>query len=807
MQLTNLLFMSFFRLSILFSLLLITTSNVIAQSGQLDIRIMNPDNESLPGATIQLFSQNSGLKKYAVTDPEGVAVLKQVKYGNYVLKISFMGYKTLEEELKVNSASNSLKYELKPDALNLKEVAVVAKKPVIRQEDDKMIIDPESLATTTSNTLEVLESTPGLYVDPDGGIYLSATTAAAIYINGREQKMSSQDIATILRSLPPNSVEKIEIIRTPSSKYDAASSGGIINVVLKKGVKLGRSGSVNAGMNQGKAGNRYAGFSINFSNDKTTNYLNVNFNRYSQFDELNSTRFLGIDTTLKQASEVTGSNDQVYIGFGSNYQHNEKTNFYFDSRINGTIRESESVNNNTSSALDYGILMQSNNLVQTDALQLSLQQDLGMTTKFDTLGSSLDLKLSYSYNSSGNDQDYNTTFYFPVNYLNSGYGSNEQDRHFLILQSDLTYQLPLKIKLETGLKSSWQVLGSNADYYVRADVSEVPDSKRTNRFNYTESINAFYIQGSRKLFGDLHLKTGFRMEHTYMDGQQQLPADTSFKINRADWFPYVYLSRRLFRIMGAELTGYAIYRKTISRPGYQELNPYSRYVDQFLSEAGNPALKPQFTDNFELNISFEDMPVFAIGRNITTDIFSSVMYHDEAGSEHLLRTYDNLGKNTETYFRGMIGIPPGGKYFFALGAQYNYNEYSGFYENEPMDYSRGSWRFFTFHSFTVHPNTKITANGFMMTNGQWNFYEMKNFGQLNIAVSQTFFDKKLSVSLNVRDILRTMETEFEFNQGTISSIGDRYTDNRRIGFNIRYNFGIRKKEENRNIPGFEEPEL
>ncbi len=123
-----------------------------------------------------------------------------------------------------------------------------------------------------------------------------------------------------------------------------------------------------------------------------------------------------------------------------------------------------------------------------------------------------------------------------------------------------------------------------------------------------------------------------------------------------------------------------------------------------------------------------------------------------------------------------------------------------------MNFKRGSWRFFTFHSFTILPNTKITANGFMMTNGQWNFYEMKNFGQLNLGITQTFFDKKLSITLNARDILKTMVTEFEFNQGTIRSIGDRYTDNRRVGFNIRYNFGIPKKDEKRNIPGFEEQE-
>ena len=149
----------------------------------------------------------------------------------------------------------------------------------------------------------------------------------------------------------------------------------------------------------------------------------------------------------------------------------------------------------------------------------------------------------------------------------------------------------------------------------------------------------------------------------------------------------------------------------------------------------------------------------------------------------------------------------GGKYFFAIGAQYNLLEYDGFYENEPLTFTNGSWRLFTFHSLNLHKETKLTVSGFMMTNGQWNFYELKNFGQLNVGLSQNFFNKKLTVTINARDILRTMVTEFEFNQGSIYSYGNRYTDNRRFGINIRYNFGIKTKEERRGLPGFEEPEM
>jgi hypothetical protein len=226
-----------------------------------------------------------------------------------------------------------------------------------------------------------------------------------------------------------------------------------------------------------------------------------------------------------------------------------------------------------------------------------------------------------------------------------------------------------------------------------------------------------------------------------------------------------------------------------------------------LYESGNPALTPQFTENIEINLSYDDMPILAFGRNVTHDIFSMVMYPYKNDENILVRTYDNLGTSKETYFRGIIGMPPGGKYFFALGAQYNLNEYDGYYQNQPLKYSRGSWRFFTFHSLNLFKETKITVNGFLMTNGQWNFYEMKSFGQLNIGLTQTLLDKKLTISLSARDILKTMVTEFEFNQGTVTSLGDRYSDNQRFGINLRYNFGIKKKEEHKEQSGFESPEF
>ena len=249
------------------------------------------------------------------------------------------------------------------------------------------------------------------------------------------------------------------------------------------------------------------------------------------------------------------------------------------------------------------------------------------------------------------------------------------------------------------------------------------------------------------------------------------------------------------KIASFDLRGFLIYRRTISRPAYEYLNPSPRYIDPYLYESGNPSLRPQFTQTYEANISVDERPVFAFGVNETKDIFNQVVYQADTNRSQAFRTYDNLGKNKETFFRVMGAIPPGGKYFFVAGAQYNHNFYQGTYETKPLSFKRGSWRFFTYHNFKATPTTNIFLNGFLMTNGQLQFYEISTFGQLNMGISQQLLDKKLTVNLSLQDLFYTNKNEFVLTQGSVNATGMRQSDTRRFGLFLRYNFGIRKKEE------------
>lgn len=771
---------------------------------QVKITVKDKDRHPLMGATVQLISVQDSIEYFATTNQNGVAVFEKLPITLYSVFISFIGYQTLEKTINVRIDTKNFDFRLEEAAITLDEVTVSAKKPLITQEGDKMIIDPEPLEHMSTNTLEILENTPGMYVDQDGGVFLNSATPAKIYINGREQKMSNQDISTILQSLPPGSVQRIEVMRTPSTKYDASSSGGIINIILKQGVKLGRFGSVNARASKAKYGNSSVGFTYNDGGDKYSFYINANHSFRDREELLNVNRLLGQDTVLHQSSVTRRQSNQVYFGYGVNYDLNEKTTISYDGRINYNVPEAKTENTNFSDFNDSLKLYENINKTDNDSYFMNIQQDFGINYKIDTSGSGLDTKFSYNYIKKDANQNYIYNFLMPEVYILGGNGLSIQDRHFMSFQSDLTLKLKYDFDFEAGVKVDFQQFVSDAEYFVNVNALSISDPMRTNSFSYEENINAGYLQLSKTFFKNFVLKGGVRIEHTYMSGHQTLPSDTSFLINRADWFPYVYLSRKIVEMMGVRLDAYAIYRRTISRPGYDMLNPSINFVDQFMYESGNPALKPQFTDNIEFNVSFENMPVFAIGRNYTTDIFSGVVYQNPDNPDIAVRTYDNLGQSKETYLRGLIGIPPGGKYFFALGAQYNFNEYDGLYDGEPLQYSRAGWRFFTFHALKLFANTRISFSGFMMINGQMDFYELKNFGSLNVGIRQTFFDDKLTIGIQARDILGTMLVGYEINQGSINAWGDRYTDNRRFGINIRYAFGLNNKNEKKGMLDFEE---
>jgi iron complex outermembrane recepter protein len=305
-----------------------------AQTVTVSFRITDKKNDRVPFATLSIFDRaDSSQTIQLVADSNGKAATQLTKDVQYLVKITAVNYKPIEKGIRVGS-QNNYTFVLEELSKTLKEVVVTSNKPLIRQEDDKTIVDPEPIAATSTNAYEILEKTPGIFVDQDGNVYLSNMSPAAIYVNGHDLKMSTADITTMLKNLPPNAILRIEILRTPSAKYDAASSGGIVNIVLKKGVKLGLTGNLNAGAQQGVYGNQFLSFNLNNNTEKKRSYVNFNINNRNNYETIETDRLFKPDSVLSQKAKTLYPGRNYWFSYGVGYSLGEKWELEYDGRIN-----------------------------------------------------------------------------------------------------------------------------------------------------------------------------------------------------------------------------------------------------------------------------------------------------------------------------------------------------------------------------------------------------------------------------------------------------------------------------------------
>jgi hypothetical protein len=790
--------MNKYKFSLGFIYILICANTLFAQSKEVKVNVVDKMGKPFSMAVVQYcekgkftapFNAQKAIK--VIADTFGVVNLKVDSSKTYLFRSSWVGYQVTDTVLNF---SKTLEHSIVLKEYNsmLNEVVVKSSKPLIRQEDDKSVVDPEPLAASSTNAYETVEKTPGVFIDQDGNVYLNGLSPAAVQINGRDLKMSASDIAILLKSLPPNAIQKIELIRTPSAKYDASGGGGVVNIVLMKGIKLGMNGSLNTGFGQGVYGNQLIGFNLSNNNDKLNSYVNAQYSNNDGYAITQTDRTISIDTLLKQNARTTSPNTAFNIGYGFGKNIKDKWDLNYDGRMSQNKSDNTTLNESILKVVSLNQnLSDLKSLVDNKSTNNFINQSFRAKSKLDTTGGEWINDLSFNFSNSNSNQVYNNTL-VGNNTATSGAGNYGTDRSYYTYQSDFKKKW-LGLNMEAGIKTSTLNFDNHSNYTKTILGTTAPDPFRTNSFHYTEQINAAYLQGS-KTWGPVVLKVGTRFEQTIMQGHQLVPKDTTFSINRTDAFPYVYLSRKIINIMQYEVRGFLVYRKTISRPSYDYLNPFPKYIDPFLYEVGNPNLKPQFTTNYEANISVDDKPLFAYGINETKDIFTNVVYQSPTNKQISYRTYDNLGKSRETYFRIIGVIPPGKKYFAVLGTQYNKNDYTGFYEGKPIVFNKGTWAIFTFQSYKIDGLSTLTLNGFWRINGQQQFYELSDFGALNTSINRQFLNKKLIVTASYNDILFTNNNHFTLHQGTQNAIGYRENDTRRWGLSLRYNFGFKPKE-------------
>ncbi len=720
---------------------------------------------------------------------------------NYLVRITAIGITPIFKKIKPGTTDTTFTFLASSITKNLDAVIIKSTKPLVKQEDDKTIVDAEVIANSSSNAYEVLEKTPGLILDQDGNVYLNGSTPAIIYVNGREVKLSPQDLTTLLKSLPANSISKLEILRSPSAKYDAASSGGIVNIVLKKGIKLGTNGSVDASYFQGVYATKTIGISINKSDNKLNSYFTYNLTNRESLFSLTSNRFnTQTNVLFKQDAYTKFKAATNYASGGLDYKVNEKWNINYDVRFTANNSSNNVTNDIDIFKLNTNLLLGKNvSLVNNIDPTIFIGNTISAKYKIDTLGSEWTNSFEYTYFNLTNTQSYDNLNILPARNTLFGDGDISNKKNIFVLKSDAVFKTKSKYTIEVGAKYNFSLSNNNALFFTDTSTGKFLNTFQTNKFKFTENIAAGYVQVS-KTFKGITVKPGLRIEYTDIRGNQLIPSDTTFKINSINLFPYIYLRSSIGKLFGFTLTGNLIFRRSITRPFYESLNPSPRYADQYTYDIGNPNLQPQFTNNYEFNVTANEFPVFSIGVNDIKNIFTTLTYQKD---NILYRTYDNLGANKELYLRFVAGIPPGGKYFFYAGTQMNRINYNGIYNGDPFTYKRASWNIFMFHNYKVTPTFNVNLNAWMRVNGVFNFFETGTFGTINLSANKSILKKKMNIIISVNDLLLTNRVDFNVDVPKFAGNGFQYGDTRKFGIALKYNFGLKPKQEPKQ--GFEIP--
>ncbi|MEQ1553698.1 MAG: outer membrane beta-barrel family protein [Ferruginibacter sp.] len=758
--------------SYLFFLFVFVSVSVFSQ------KIIVQDANNLPIAFAQI-SIKSALNKSVhfeiIADSLGVGIVTLNNDDWYLINISAVNYVAIKDSFLYQN--KNVIFTLKLVAKNLNTVNVVSKKKLITLDDEKMVIDAQQYANSAINAFEVVKKTPSV-IALENAIYLGATPAS-IYINGVEQKLSQEDVINLLKNMPASVVSKIEITQITSAKIDASTAGGMINIILKKGVKIGLGGNITIGANQGKYSDKYISGALNKNDNSINRYINVSITNANNFVDDVKIRFQNdsIKTAINTYNKNRGKT--YFIGFGIGKEIAKTKNINFDGTI--SYNPSNTFSDGANEIYLKNVIIntaKSFTNINNDKNNFNSANSFSYKKMLDTIGSEIASNITYNYAFSKNNQAIATTFsLLPIYYQTIDF---KKSVHTIMGNLDYTKKLNDLWKIETGIKLSVQYFATKTDY----------SSNIKNYFSNTENINAVYAQASRKI-SKMLLKVGLRAENTNMTGYQTQPSDTSFKWNRVDIFPFAYFSYPIMKLMGMPITGNIVAKKFITRPSYTYLNPAIEFINPYLNKYGNPSLKPKFTQKYEANLTAMNFPFLAIGQNVETNIFAEVNKPNIINNAITDKTYGNLSTSKELYIRLFAGVPPGAikNYYFFIGGMYSNIKINGVYDNAALNFSAKSFKYYTVHEIQATKNTNVELFGYWLVNTQLELAKFKNFGGVFLNISQDILKRKAQVSLYFNDVFYTQGTNYVFAQGAISSSGNNTTDSKRIGFTFKYNFG------------------
>lgn len=605
----------------------ISTAQVV--NGNISGTVNDASEKGQEAATISLLTANdSSLVHMCVSDKAGNFRFTSIGEGKYLVSVSAVGYsKGYSKTFTIDVTNPSIHLnpvKLREIAKDLSAVTVVGRKQLIEQKIDRTVVNVDGAVTNVgASALEVLEKSPGITVDKDGNISLKGKQGVMVMIDGKPSYLSGAELVNLLRNMNANQLDQIEIMTNPPAKYDAAGNSGIINIKTKKIKMQGFNGSLTAGFSQGKYSKTNNSINMNYRTGKMNAFLNVSYNKNNGFQGLDILRRYrnidgkSIDAIFEQASFIRTTNENRNLKAGMDFFLTDKTTVGF---VASGFIAPEVYNGTNTSYLKNG-----SHVVDSIVFSLGNNNDrwkngsinLNFRHQFDSAGRELTADVDYVTYTSNNNQHYINSSFKP-----DWTKKNQEELKGILpininiysAKTDYTHQFK-GLKMDAGLKVSYVNTDNVANYFNLRVGQWMPDYNKTNNFQYTENINAAYININRQI-KKWGVQAGLRYENTNYTGKQKgnpQRKDSSFSRSYDSWFPTVYLS---YAADKNNQFGLNVGRR-IDRPAYQDLNPFLFFLDNYTYQSGNPYLKPQFSNNIELSHTFKGFLTTTVNYSVT----------------------------------------------------------------------------------------------------------------------------------------------------------------------------------------------
>ena len=551
-------------------------------------------------------STNGGL-----TDSKGVFKIDNVAPGTYKLTITFLGYQTKVLSPVTTTPGkpdlNLGKIILSPLTTALKEVTITGQAALIENRVDKVVYNAEKDATVVGgNAGDVLRKVPMVSVDQDGNVSLRGSQNVRVLINGKPSGAMAANVGDAMKMLPADQIKSVEVVTSPSAKYDAEGSGGIINIITKKSNMSGVSGSVSGGV-----GTR--------QNNGNAN-LNVNKNRLSVTGNFGGNMMwpqesrVSIDRSdLKTSSSQRGTNEVFRRGFSTsgnvNYDINASNNISSGIRFNRGGFDTDGGSLITSFNLDPLAQTTNNILTDNENRFTGFDWSSDFTHKFKNPGHELSIAGQWTGARTGADFEN----LYSLDPTQDQQGENRGVNNEYTVQADYTLPVNKKVKLELGGKSIIRRITSTSDFDKREGRDFVFNPALSNIYDYDQDVYSGYSVLTLQLKNNWGIQGGGRIEHTLIKGDVDNTTQGYEPFSRpyTNFIPSFSISKSI-KTNNLRLS----YSKRIQRPSLQYLNPFRNISNAILHTVGNPELSPEIAQSIEFNFS-----TFVKGSVVNTSIY------------------------------------------------------------------------------------------------------------------------------------------------------------------------------------------